>query len=71
MSDLIDEKLREVFYLAKELEDPNVAIVISALCGARTAGDDGMLAQRVQDYVKDVLLPKAQAAKNNEIASKN
>ena len=71
MSDLITEKIESLIALAKLEDEPNVQIVLLALSGARAVQHDGMLAGKVQEYLKDVLLPIAKAGKNAEIAQKN
>lgn len=70
-SKLITEKIEQLIELAKLEDEPNVQIVLLALAAARETKDDGMLAGKVQEYVKDVLLPNAKAKRNNHIASQN
>jgi hypothetical protein len=41
------------------------------LLGARCGNLDGMLANKVQEYTKDVLIPKTMGDMNNQIASNN
>lgn len=71
MSDLITQKLDELITLAQIEGEPNVQIVLLGLSGARTIRDDGLLAEKVQEFIKDVLLPKAKRDKNSSQASLN
>jgi len=62
-STLITEKIDQLVALAELEEEPNTQIILLALSGARATGMDGMLATMVQEYVKNVLLPKAKTDK--------
>ena len=70
-SNLITDKIEQLIELAKLEGEPNVQIVLLALLGARKMGDDGMLASKVQEYLRDVLLPKLEHDQNAHIASQN
>ncbi len=70
-SDLITKKLQELVELAKIEQEPSVQIVLLTLLGARCGNLDGMLANKVQEYTKDVLIPKTMGDMNNQIASNN
>lgn len=70
-SNLITEKIQELIELAKLEGEVNVQIVLLALSGARNSDDDGMLAGKVQEYLRDVLIPKIQMEKNTQTASQN
>lgn len=71
MSPLITEKIDSLIALAKLEGEPNVQIVLLALSGARAMQHDGMLAGKVQEYLKDVLIPLIEASKNAKIAQNN
>lgn len=58
MSELITNKLQELIALAKAEGEPNVQIVLFALCGARESGDCHILAEMTQAIVKEVLIPR-------------
>lgn len=70
-SNLITEKINSLIELAKLEDEPNVQIILLALSGARAANQDVMLAKKVQEYLKDVLMPMLEASRNNHIASQN
>ena len=63
MDELISEKIEELIELAKIADDKNVQIVLLALSGARHAGDDRLLAEEVQRFIKEVLIPNVQIKK--------
>ena len=63
MDELISEKIEELIELAKIANDKNVQIILLALSGARHAGDDGLLAEEVQRFIKEVLIPNVQIKK--------
>jgi len=60
MNKLISEKIEELIELAKIADDKNVQIILLALLGSRESGDDGYLAEEIQKFVRDVLIPKVQ-----------
>ena len=70
-NDLIANKLEELIALSKAEGDNNTQIVLNALHASRGMDDDGLLAGHVQEYVKDVLLPRAEQRKERGIAAKN
>lgn len=70
-SELVTQKLDELIRLAQEECEPSVQVVLFGLRGARLAGDEELLAARMQDFIRDVLLPRAQASKENQIAAQN
>ncbi len=63
-NDLISQKLEELISIAESEKDNNVAIVLLALAGARQNGESGLLATKVQECVKEILLPKAYSKLN-------
>ena len=63
MDELISEKIEELIELAKIADDKNVQIVLLALSGARAAGDDGLLGEEVQRFIREVLIPNVQIKK--------
>lgn len=60
MKDLIAEKIADLIEIAILEDEPNVQIILLALNGARMSGDDGILAKHIQQYLKEVLIPKIQ-----------
>lgn len=70
-SSLITEKIEQLIALAEVEDEVNVRIVLLALSGARTSDMDGMLAAKVQEYLKDVLIPKIRADREAAAASLN
>jgi hypothetical protein len=58
MKSKITKKIENLIELARLEDDANTQIVLLALAGARKSGDDGMLATHIQQYLKDVLIPK-------------
>jgi hypothetical protein len=71
MRSLIQQKVDELQELAKMANEPNVQIVMLVLSASMNTMDDGLLAGKVQEFVKDVLLPRAMAGKEQQIASRN
>jgi len=61
----------ELLEMAREEGDTNVQIILRAMRAARTTGDDSMLAAKIQEYIKDVLLPKAHRDKEQVNVQKN
>jgi len=64
MNDEISKKIQELIEIAKIENDSNSLIVLLALAGSRASGDDVLLAKKVQEFVKDVLLPNVQRQKD-------
>ncbi len=63
MEELISEKIEELIELTKLANDRNTQIILLALSGSRHSGDDGLLAEEVQKFVRDVLIPNVQIKK--------
>lgn len=70
-SNLITEKIQELIELAKLEGEPNVQIVLLALSGARHSEDDALLAVKVQEFIKDVLIPNIKSKQIAQVASQN
>lgn len=70
-SNLITEKLEQLIELSKVENEVNVQIIIHSLLGAREMGCDGILAAKVQEYLKDVLIPMANRGIEEKKASLN
>ncbi len=70
-SELITKKLEELTELARVEGEPNVQAILLSLNGARISGDDGLLCANVQEFTRDVLLPRLAAARENNIAKRN
>ena len=70
-NELIKKKLTEVLELAVLENEPTVQVVILALLGAYTSGDDGLFASEVQKIVKEVMLPKLMKDRFDDIARQN
>jgi len=71
MDEIIFNKLQELADFALERGDPNTAIILNVLMGAKHSGMDGNLAGHVQKYVKDVLIPHSLQEIENRKVSKN
>jgi hypothetical protein len=69
--EIIVGRLIEVEKLAEAFGDNNTRIVLRALLGAKAIGLDARLAARVQDFIKDVLLPETIRMKEEDRVSKN
>jgi hypothetical protein len=67
----IDERLKELIDQAREEKDSNTLIVLLILAASRESGDSDLLARKVQEYAKDVLMPRAVEKKNQAENSKN
>ena len=67
----IDLKIEELIIYAAEEHDNNLQIILHALRGARSSKMDGLLAAKIIEYTKDVLLPKIKELQSNKIANNN
>lgn len=59
-SKLLTNKLEELIALARVESETNVAIILLALNSARELNDEDDLALIVQDFVREVLLPRVE-----------
>lgn len=71
MDSILETKIRELIALAEVEGNPNVQIVMNVLVGSMLVGDDGLLAAKVQEFAKDVLMPRAIAGRNSILARDN
>lgn len=71
MSQLIENKIEELTALAKVEKDNNTQIVLLCLSGAKHAGLDGILAAKMQEFIKDVLMPETIRLQQEKIISQN
>jgi hypothetical protein len=67
----IAEQIDSLIESSGEEKDTNVQIILLVLKGARESGDDFLLAKKVGEFAKDVLLPRAKERLNSKNASKN
>ena len=71
MEEILQEKINELIKFTEEVNEPNSQIVLLALSGAIYAKLDELLANKMKEFIKDVLKPRIEAAIENDIASKN
>lgn len=67
MENLITQKLEELIELTDAKNDVNSKIVLLILHGAISSGQDGMLAEHLQYYAKNVLLPDLEIRKKSNL----
>lgn len=70
-SKIITQKIEELTKLAELEGEPNVQIVMLALSGARQVFHDGLLAGKVQEFLRDVLMPEIKRGMNEKRAQQN
>ena len=61
MKDVITKKIIELGEESKLCNEPNAAIVLFALAGSMKGELDYILAEKVQAFIKDVMLPNLQS----------
>jgi ATP-dependent protease ClpP protease subunit len=63
--------IQDLEELEKKYNDPNFLIVIHSLGGSILSGQAGLLADKVREFTKDVLIPSLKKNMENDQASKN
>jgi len=64
-------KIDELATISAGMGDKNIQIVLSILSGAKGMGHDGLLATHLQEYTKEVLMPRAEREMELRKANEN
>lgn len=70
-STLVSQKLEKLVRLAHVEGEVNVEIILLVLKGARLHAYDGLLAEKVQEFVATILLPKLREERDRNNISQN
>ena len=71
MREIIIQKINELTELCAMADERNAQIVLTTLSGSMHGMQDDLLAGKVQEFTKDVLIPNLEAAKRAQNAAKN